>query len=155
MQTSDIERRYRATISPRPLPSLRVSRLSTESPGHDDNLHSHRRRRFIFPFHLVGANFGPSEISRANIRTRNILARNEEEWRFSRVHPVVTTLRIAPWNARLSSKNLHVRVRPILASGQVSVPDLRNSSCAGRWSPVVGGYLHTRTEAAVEGGGRL
>lgn len=34
-------------------------------------------------------------------------------------------------NPRLSLKNLHVRDRPILAgaSGQVSVPDLRNSFC--------------------------
>lgn len=63
-------------------------------------------------------------------------------------------------NPRLSLKNLHVRDRPILAgaSGQVSVPDLRNSFC---WKvdpsspPVVGGYLHTRMEAVVEGDGRL
>jgi len=49
---------------------------------------------------------------------------------FSHVHSVVTTLEIASRNAtRLPSKNLHVRDRPILVSGQVSVPDLRNSSC--------------------------
>lgn len=75
--------------------------------------------------------FRTGEISRANIRTRNNRAERRETT-FSRARiPVVTTLGIAPWNARarLSSKNLHVRDRPILASGQVSVPDLRNSSC--------------------------
>lgn len=39
------------------------------------------------------------------------------ETAFSRVYPVVTTLGIALQSARLSSKNLHVRDRPILASG--------------------------------------
>jgi len=66
------------------LPSFHISRLSTESPGHDDNLHSHRRRRFIFPFHFAGANFGRAkfhgrisarEISSRGTRRNDVLAR--------------------------------------------------------------------------------
>lgn len=151
MQTSDIERRYRATVPP----PLFVSRLSTESPGHDDNLHSHRRRRFIFPFHFAGANFGRAKFH-GRISAREISSRGTR-WSsaFSRVHPVVTTPRIAPRNPRLSSKNLHVRDRPILAgaSGQVSVPDLRNSSCWKVDPPPPGrGRLFTYEDGG--GGGR-
>lgn len=77
---------------------------------------------------------------------------------FSRVHPVVTTPRNRSAEpTRLSSKNLHVRDRPILAGRRIrsrlSVPDLRNSSC-GRRTPGRR-QLFTYEEAAVEGGGRL
>lgn len=70
MQTGNIEHRYRATISPSP--TLEFSRLSVESPGHDDNLHSHRRRRFIFPFHFAGANFGRRNFTGEYIRAQKI-----------------------------------------------------------------------------------
>lgn len=122
-----------AVIGPRflHLPSFRVSRLSAESPGHDDNLHSHRRRRFIFPFYFAGANFGRAKFhGRISVREISSRAENEEKPAFSRAYPVVDDPRNRSGRSvRLSSKNLHVRDRPILAFGQVSVPDLRNSSC--------------------------
>lgn len=74
------------------LSSFHVSRLSTESPGHDDNLHSHRRRRFIFLFHFAGANFGRAKFH-GRISAREISPRGTRRSAFSRVHPVVTTPR--------------------------------------------------------------
>lgn len=88
MQTSNIEHRYRATISP--FPTLAFSRLSVESPGHDDNLHSHRRRRFIFPLSLRWGKFRTAKFyGRISARKKYPRARTTQS--FS--HPFVTNPR--------------------------------------------------------------
>lgn len=92
------------------------------------------------------------QISQANISARErYFARGTRRNRGSRARiRSSTTLEIAPRDARLSSKNLHVRDRPILASGQVSVP----VTCVTRPAERLFTY-GDGGGAAVEGGGGL
>lgn len=91
MQTSDIERRYRATISPPPLrftflvyPSLRATTTIYIVTTGGAVLYS--------PFTSPGRNFRTGEISRANVRARE----TRRNGTLSRAYPVMTTLGIAP-----------------------------------------------------------
>lgn len=64
--------------------------------------YSHRRRRFIFPFHFAGANFGRRNFTDEYIRAQKIPSYGTTRSFVTNPRKVRTRAR-----ARLSSKNLH------------------------------------------------
>lgn len=112
MQTSNIEHRFSRPRSLWPLLPPHFTFIHRVSTCHDGNLHSHRRRRFIFPppyLLLHPGQIPDGEISRKNIRSWNILAH---------VHPIVASY--GPRNLFVIStrgylrKIYRLRNRPIL-----------------------------------------